>query len=116
MPSTPDRPDDSDDPFAVAEAAHVAARETVPVDRVPAGRPTEGIGVDRPTEAMTLRRPTPDEPPAAGDADGTEAPEHQTVLVDDRVLAGRETVKLPTQRRPAERVRRAPLPVAAGFA
>jgi len=95
MPSTPDRPDDSDDPFAVAEAA-LAARETVPVDR--------------PTEAMTVRPPTPDEAPAG------EAAERQTVLVDDRVLADRETVRLPAQRRPAERVRRAPLPIAAAFA
>ncbi|GAB2599408.1 hypothetical protein Aab01nite_75780 [Paractinoplanes abujensis] len=94
MPTTPDRPTDSDDPYAVAEAAQVA-RETEPVD---VQRPTEGI--DRPTE-------------------GVEAPakERRTVLVDEKVLADRETVQLPTQRRPPQRPqRRAPLPVAAAFA
>jgi Family of unknown function (DUF6350) len=64
MPSTTDRPDGSDDPFAVAEAANVAARETIPVrsddestGRRPtksAGRPTENTG--RPTESAG--RPT----------------------------------------------------------
>ncbi|MDY7087844.1 MAG: DUF6350 family protein [Actinomycetota bacterium] len=94
MPTTPDRPMDSDDPFAVAEATQVA-HETVPVD---VERPSEGI--DRPTEAV----------------DAAEAREQRTVLVDDKVQAGRETVKLPAQRRPPQRTSRAPLPVAAAFA
>ncbi|NMO57007.1 hypothetical protein HH310_38255 [Actinoplanes sp. TBRC 11911] len=85
MPSTPDRPDDSDDPFAVAEAA---LRETAPAER--------SEHVDRPTEAIVEERPT--------------------VLVDDKALGARETVKIPGQRRPRARMRRAPLPVAAGFA
>jgi hypothetical protein len=83
MPSTPDRPDDSDDPFAVAE---VTLRETVPVDKA----------VDRPTEPLVEERPT--------------------VMMDDKMLGDRPTVKVPGQRRPPETVRRAPLPVAAGFA
>ncbi|MBU2668754.1 hypothetical protein KOI35_35115 [Actinoplanes bogorensis] len=87
MPSTPDRPDDSDD-FAVAEATDVA-RETVSVE------------VQRDTEAVAPERPK----------------EQRTVVVDDKVLANRETVRLPTQRRPPQRPqRRAPLPVAAAFA
>ncbi|WP_250001203.1 DUF6350 family protein [Actinoplanes sp. M2I2] len=102
MPTTPDRPDDSDDPFAVAEAADVT-HETVPVG---AARPTEGIETvpgeaGRPTEGI-------DRPPGR---------EQRTVLVDDKVLADRETVRLPRQRRsPGGPRSRAPLPVAAAFA
>ena len=92
--STPtDRPDGSDDPFAVAEAAQVA-HETVPVERT--GRDTVEVDATERTGAL----PVGDRP---------------TVLVDDKVLAGRETVRVPHQRRPAP-PRRAPLPVAAGFA
>ncbi|WP_236048292.1 cell division protein PerM [Paractinoplanes ovalisporus] len=100
MPTTPDRTEDSDDPFAVAEAAEVA-HETVPVD---IQRDTEAIqrdteAVQRSTEAVDVAR------------------EQRTVLVDDKVQANRETVKLPTQRRPPQRpAKRAPLPVAAAFA
>ncbi|MGK5680882.1 cell division protein PerM [Actinoplanes sp. URMC 104] len=88
MPTTPDRPGDSDDPFAVAEAAQVA-------------RDTEPVGVQRPTEAVEA---------------GAQSREQRTILVDDKLLAGRETVKLPSQRRPQGPPRRAPLPVAALFA
>ena len=89
MPSTPDRPEDSDDPFAVAEAA---LRETVPVERA-----TEQVNhPGNKTEPLVEERPT--------------------VMVDDKALGARETVRVPGQRRPPERVRRAPLPVAAGFA
>jgi hypothetical protein len=43
--------------------------------------------------------------------------QRDTVLVDDKVLGDRETVRVPGQRRPAPRRRRgAPLPVAAAFA
>ncbi|WP_250028517.1 cell division protein PerM [Paractinoplanes maris] len=121
MPSTSDRPDDLDDPFAVAEAADVAqetgpadvTRQTGPVD---VRRPTEAIerpteGIARPTEGIT--RPT------EGIGRPTEAVrrEQRTVLVDDEVLANRETVRLPSQRRPPQRPpSRAPLPVAAMFA
>ncbi|GAA0500618.1 hypothetical protein Ade02nite_27590 [Paractinoplanes deccanensis] len=88
MSTPPDRPDNSDDPLAVADAV---LRDTEPVERR--------------TEAFD---PAQQEP----------APQ-ETVLVDDKALGNRETVKLPSQRRPSpppERVRRAPLPVAAGFA
>src|SRR5690349_10506230 len=94
MPSTTERPDDSDDPM-VAEAAQVA-HDT---EAMEVGRPTEAMEVGRPTEAVETGR------------------EQRTVLVDDRVLANRETVRLPTQRRPPQRPQsRAPLPVAAAFA
>src|SRR5690349_19072673 len=94
MPSTTERPDDSDDPM-VAEAAQVA-HDT---EAMEVGRPTEAMEVGRPTEAVETGR------------------EQRTVLVDDRVLANRETVRLPTQRRPPQRPpSRAPLPVAAAFA
>jgi hypothetical protein len=59
---------------------------------------------------MTVRPAAPDEPPA-----DEPAAERQTVLVEERSAGGRETVKL-SGRRPPQRVRRAPLPVAAGFA
>jgi uncharacterized protein DUF6350 len=98
MPSTTDRPDGSDDPFAIAEAALVAARETVPVTRKPPD--------DRPTEAVPVgHRPAEDD---------DDPQQHDTVVIDDKMLAGRETVKL--TRRPPKRTRRAPLPVAAVFA
>lgn len=151
MPSTSDRSDDSDDPFAVAEAAQVAARETVPVDRAAsrarsaaADRPTEPVdrraqAADRPTEPVDRRaqaadratEPVPIGPPGRGQAEagtGVLGPPdlgdwprddgggHRTVIVDDRVLGGRETVKLPGQRRPPRPRRRAPLPVAVAFA
>ena len=97
MPSTTDRPDGSDDPFAVAEAA---GRATEAVDR-----PTQSV--DRPTEALApADRPTAPVGPSRRDRD--------TVLVDDRVLGSRETVELP-RRRP-RRIRRAPLPIATAFA
>jgi hypothetical protein len=93
MPTPADRSDGSDDPFAVAEAAQVAARETVPVER-----PTEAVAVDRATEAVQVE-------------------DRPTVLVDDQVLGDRPTVKVPGPRRPPVRpARRAPLPVAAAFA
>ncbi|MGX6602737.1 cell division protein PerM [Micromonosporaceae bacterium Da 78-11] len=110
MPSTTDRPDGSDDPFAIAEAAHVAARETVPGDRA--------------TESVAVRRPATDDPELTGrhqpdwsdDSETEDGRRHDTVLVDDKVLGNRETVKLPGQRRPPPRAKRAPLPVAAAFA
>ncbi|MEU8815129.1 DUF6350 family protein [Actinoplanes sp. NPDC048796] len=92
MSTPPDRPGNSDDP-KVAET----------VQAEPVGKNTEPI--ERRTEAFDPGQP-----------DRDEEAERKTVLVDDKALGNRETVKLPTQRRPAERVRRAPLPVAAGFA
>ncbi|WP_433300802.1 cell division protein PerM [Actinoplanes sp. CA-030573] len=105
MPTPPDRPESADDPFAVAEAA-LDARETVPLDRrtEPIGRPTEAV--DRPTEAT-------DRP--AGRDRGTDG-DRATVMVDDKVLGERPTVKVPGQRRPPPRGRRAPLPIAVAFA
>ncbi|GIM92763.1 cell division protein PerM [Paractinoplanes toevensis] len=93
MPSTTDRPDDSEDPFAVAEATldvRETGRETVPIER-----PTEPI--DRPTGAL-------------------EAGDRPTVLVDEKKLGEQPTVKVPGQRKPPPRSRHAPLPVAVAFA
>src|SRR5919112_3234001 len=91
MPTTPDRPDGrsagSDDPFEVAEAAHLAARETVRVDRDAA----------RNTVKVDLAN-------------------HETRRVDVRRPPERETVKLSGQRRSVDGSGRAPLVVAAGFA
>jgi hypothetical protein len=133
MPSTTDRPDASDDPFAVAEAAHVAARETVPVDRRPVDRPTEPLTVRPDADLLDETGPLLEETgpllEETGPIDpsllvtgpvetGRRAAEgHRTVLVDDAMLGRRETVKVPGQRRPPPpRTRRAPLPVAAAFA
>ncbi|MEV6844721.1 DUF6350 family protein [Actinoplanes sp. NPDC051411] len=129
MPSPNDRSDDPDDAFAIAEAAQVAARETVPLDRArsdgdrprPNGDRSRPDG-DRPTGRVDVRPGAADEPtgaiPAAallGDttagADG-----RPTVPVDNPALGNRETVKVPGQRRSPEQRRRAPLPLAAAFA
>ncbi|HET6482464.1 MAG TPA: hypothetical protein VFG35_20850, partial [Actinoplanes sp.] len=102
MPSTPDRPDDSDDPFAVAEAAQVAVPATVERNTEAIDRPTGGI--DRPTEGIDKAERTDD---------------RRTVLVDDKMLGERATVRVPARRRsppPPRPRRRAPLPVAAAFA
>jgi len=92
MPTPPDRPHGrpagSEDHVEAAEAVHLAARETVPV---------------------TVRPSTPGDHPTVT-IDPADRP---TVQID---LSTRETVKLPGQRRPPERRRRAPLPVAAAFA
>jgi len=117
MPSTSDPSDDSDDPFAVAEAAQVAARETVPLDRAASRARSEAV--DRPTEPVDRRAPAEgvDRPTEPVDRRArTEGADQPTVLVDDRVLGRRETVKLPGRRPPPRPRRRAPLPVAAAFA
>ena len=111
MPTTPDRPDDSDDPFAIAEAAQVS-RETVPV--APEPRPTEPLAAAAGEKTEPLGAAARGKTQPIGAA--ARQREQRTVLVDEKVLADRETVRLPGQRRPPERVRRAPLPVAAGFA
>ena len=104
MPTPPDRPEGSDDPFAGAEAT-LDARETVPVDR-----PTEPLGrrsepVDRRTEPVDRR------------TEATPVTDRPTVLVDEKALGERPTVRVPGQRRPpARRTRRAPLPIAVAFA
>jgi hypothetical protein len=59
------------------------------------GQPTQPI--DRPTGAL-------------------ETEDRPTVLVDERKLGEQVTVKVPEQRRPPKRARRAPLPVAVAFA
>ncbi|GGN27386.1 hypothetical protein FHR83_005199 [Actinoplanes campanulatus] len=90
MSSTPDRPGGSEDPFAVAEALQSVVRDTAAIEReAPAERITEAIGAD----------------------DGR----RDTVVLDEEMLGRRETVRVPTQRRPTPG-RRAPLPVAALFA
>jgi len=92
MPTSPDRPPGrpagSEDHVEAAEAVHFAARETVPV---------------------TVRPSTPGDHPTVK----IDPADRATVQIDPGT---RETVKLPGQRRPPERRRRAPLPVAAAFA
>ena len=104
MPTTPDRPDGrpagSADQFETAESVHLAARETVPLDRA---RPTERLDPNHETRPIRVRRAAPEDPA-----------HRETVRIDPP--ADRETVKLPRQRRPADRSGRAPLLVAAGFA
>ncbi|WP_433828418.1 cell division protein PerM [Actinoplanes sp. CA-015351] len=80
MPSTTDRPDGSEDPFAVAEALPSVVRDT------------EAVEIDR------------------------DRPARDTVIVDDELLGRRDTVRLPSQRRPAAPPKRAPMAVAAAFA
>ena len=101
MPTTADRPDGRpagpEDPFEVAEAAHPAARETVPgaTPRRPRDRPVDRSAA-RATERVDRRHGTPP---------------------DRRAGAGRHTVKLPGQRRPPRTAPAGrPLLVAAGFA
>ncbi|GIE79227.1 hypothetical protein Aph02nite_51770 [Actinoplanes philippinensis] len=100
MSSTTDRPGGSEDPFAVAEALQSVVRDTAALDRERPAPPPE----DRPTEAIP-----------AGERPGSEDDRRDTVIVDDAMLGRRETVRVPTQRRPAPG-RGAPLPVAALFA
>ena len=114
MPSPTDRSDDPDDAFAIAEAAQVAARETVPLDRA------RSEGVLRPNAAdVPTGQIAPEDAPAGVESQVKNRVDNQqnTVLVDDRTPGARETVKVPGQRRPSERPRRrAPLPLAAAFA
>ncbi|GLY01038.1 DUF6350 family protein [Actinoplanes sp. NBRC 101535] len=189
MPSTTDRPDGSEDPFAVAEALQSVVRETEPLS--PGDRPdrttsrdTEPFDFerfDRETRERRVRAreardggsrapeprdagpPAPEQPDATTPAGSRTAAERtgtdrtaaertaadrtaaeragadrtaaerngtrradtepvtdvrETVLVDDAVLGRRETVRLPSQRRPPEsrRSSRAPLPIAVAFA
>jgi hypothetical protein len=108
MPTTPDRPDGRpagpEDQLEAAEAVHLAARETVPVD---ARRPAPERRAIRPASPD----PAGDRPTVQIDAGGRE-----TVKLDQHVLGRRETVKLPGQRKPAGGRGRAPLAVAAAFA
>jgi hypothetical protein len=95
MPSTTDRPEGSEDPFAVAESLQSVVRETEEVD-LSAGRPADYA--------------------AAGPDGADESARRDTVVVDDELLGRRDTVRLPSQRRPMEPSRRAPMLVAAMFA
>jgi hypothetical protein len=99
MPSTPDRRDDrpvgsADEPIE-ADAPHRAVRETVVFDGA------------RPTEPLSRG-------PRVAAAAGLS--HRETVRIDPDDIGRRETVTLPTQRRPPEPSGRAPLLVAAGFA
>ncbi|MEV6343468.1 DUF6350 family protein [Actinoplanes sp. NPDC051851] len=98
MPSTTDRPDGSEDPFAVAEAVQSVVRDTAPPEIRP-GVP-EAPRLDE-TQDVNERRET-------GHRD--------TVVIDDEVLGRRETVRVPAQRRPPATRSGAPLPVAVVFA
>ena len=104
MPTTPDRPDGrpagSEDPFEVAEAAHLAARETVPGRTRPA--PARPYGVDRDTARATER---------------VDLANHETRRIDVRPGAGTprpSSCPASAARRTAPAGR--PLLVAAGFA
>ncbi|WP_207229871.1 DUF6350 family protein [Krasilnikovia cinnamomea] len=142
MPTTPDPPDGrragSEDRLAAAEAAHLAARDTVPLDtRTPAPRRDNSAGVEfdllvdvsaaatrdtvrldpatRDTVPLGPRGDTAERSGRArsdDDSEGDDPARRDTVRVDAAMLARRDTVRLPVPpRRP-----RAPLPVAAGFA
>ena len=67
--------------------------------------------MDRRTEPVDRRTEPVDRP-----TEPVEPAERHTVLVDDKMLGDHATVRLPHQRRPSERPRRAPLPVAVTFA
>src|SRR5919107_6008896 len=124
MPTTPDRPDGrsagSEDPFEVAEAAHLAARETARVDR-DAARETARVDRDAARETVRVDRDAARETvrvdrDAARKTVKVDLANHETRQVDVRRPPERETVKLPGQRRPVDGSGRAPLVVAAGFA
>jgi hypothetical protein len=108
MPITPDRPDGRpagpEDQLEAAEAVHLAARETVPVD-------ARGPAPERRAIRPASPDPAGDRPTVQIDAGGRE-----TVKLDQDALGRRETVKLPGQRTPADGRGRAPLAVAATFA
>ncbi|MEU4423928.1 DUF6350 family protein [Actinoplanes sp. NPDC024001] len=88
MPSTTDRPDGSEDPFAVAEALQSVVRDTEPLE------------IERDDDGADPQDDRRD-----------------TVVIDDEALGRRDTVRLPAPRRPAEQTGRgAPLLVAAAFA
>jgi uncharacterized protein DUF6350 len=112
MSSTTDRPDDSDDPFAVAEAT-LDVRETVPVERR-----TEAIdpGAGPTGAGPTGAGPTGPLDPGDRPTGALDAGDRPTVLVDERKLGEQATVKVPGQRKPPPRRRRAPVPVAVAFA
>ena len=112
MPTTPDRGRSagSEDPDLAAETRQLAARETVPLDRA------QPLDRTQHTVSINVRRSTPDGPISVGAASDS-ITEHETVALDAAaLLAHRETVRVPNQRRPPPRSGRPPLLVAAGFA
>ncbi|MDI6098454.1 DUF6350 family protein [Actinoplanes sp. NEAU-A12] len=114
MSSSPDRPGDSEDPFAVAEALQSVVRDTAAIDRERPG----GAPGDRPTEAIDVgstRNEAGQRDSGQHDTGQHDTGQHDTVVVDDAMLGRRETVRVPLQRRPPAG-RRAPLVVAALFA
>src|SRR4051812_45524552 len=108
MPTTPDRPDGrpagSEDQLDAAEAVHLAARETVPVD------------ARGPVPERRAIRPASPDPAGSRPTVKINAGERETVKIDQDALGRRETVKLPSQRKPSDGRGRAPLAVAAAFA
>ncbi|MFC7534821.1 DUF6350 family protein [Actinoplanes sp. GCM10030250] len=119
MPSTTDRPEGSEDPFAVAEALQSVVRDTEPL--IPGVR---GERTDPEVTDPALGGPERTDPgrtdPGRTDP-GRTVPEQRddrrdTVVVDDAMLGRRDTVLLPGPRRPSGSGGRAPLLVAAVFA
>lgn len=97
MPTSIDRSDDSDDAFALVEAAEVAARETVPVDRPADDRPTEVVDV--PMSGPSRRRSSAEHPTQAvfPDSSGTGDRPTQAVSSRDRPTQGVSSRDRPTQ-------------------
>jgi len=131
MPTTPDRPDGrpAGSEEELAEAAHLAARETVPVDvRSPAperARRAGGPGEDRArgAEEELFDRETVTLDPGERRTVPIDSGGRPTVKIDQAELGRHETVKLPGQRRPSGGGKgqgrgrgRPPLVVAAAFA
>ena len=118
MPTTPDRPDGRpagpEDQLEAAEAGHLAARETVPVDARRLAPERRAIRPASPDPAGS--RPTVKINAGERETVKIDAGERETVKIDQDALGRRETVKLPSQRKPADGRGRAPLAVAAAFA
>lgn len=106
-------PDDSEDQFSAAEAAHLAARETARIDPSrPSQRATERISqraTERigPSERIDVAQQSTELIDPAG---------RETVKIGPEELARRETVRMPAPRGSVDQAGRAPLIVAAGFA
>jgi hypothetical protein len=110
MPTTPDRPARDagrpagpEDSFATAEAAHLAARDTVPVDV----RPRD----ETPFDVNSRDAEDPRDP-----EDFDVRPRDPGDDADAGPFANRETVRLPRQRGRPKRPGRAPFVVAVAFA
>ena len=125
MPTTPDRPDRPADARTDATAGPTRAADREPARA--ADRETKRAA-DRETVPVDVARRAAglDDPDLIHETVPVDVANHETRRVDVAAAAreratvtidpNRETVMVPGQRRPAERGRRAPLPVAAGVA